>query len=133
IVIGHRNPDMDSIVSAIAYADLKRRMGVANVTAARAGNTNERIDFVLHKFGMEPPVLVNDLAPRVADVMQEKVISMRADAPVYDAIQLIEQKRLRGLPVVNEANHCLGLLSAFKITHHLFPPRDEAGTAREVV
>lgn len=133
IVIGHRNPDMDSIVSAIAYAELKRRQGHTGVVAARAGNTNERIDFVLGKFGIEPPVLVNDLSPRVADVMQPNVISMHADAPVYDAIQLIEHKRLRGLPVVDGGNRCLGLLSAFKITHHLFPPRDEAASAREVI
>lgn len=133
IVIGHRNPDMDSIVSAIAYAELKRQLGAPNVIAARAGNTNERIDFVLEKFGVSAPDLVNDLSPRVADVMQPHVISMRADAPVYDAIQLIEHKRLRGLPVVDATGRCLGLLSAFKISHHLFPPRDEAATAREVV
>ncbi|MEQ1859051.1 MAG: putative manganese-dependent inorganic diphosphatase [Chthoniobacteraceae bacterium] len=133
IVIGHRNPDMDSIVSAVAYAELKRRLGVADVVAARAGNTNERIDFVLEKFGIAAPALVNDLAPRVADVMQPRVISIPADAPVYDAVQLIEQKRLRGLPVVGAGNRCLGLLSAFKITHHLFPPRHEAASARRVV
>jgi manganese-dependent inorganic pyrophosphatase len=133
IVIGHRNPDMDSIVAAIAYADLKRRLGVPDVLAARAGTTNERIDFVLRQFGVEAPVLINDLSPRVADVMQRQVISVRADSPVYDAIQLIEQKRLRGLPVVDEGGRYLGLLSAFKITHHLFPPRDEASSARLVV
>jgi manganese-dependent inorganic pyrophosphatase len=132
IVIGHRNPDMDSIVSALAYAELKRRMGHLEVLAARAGTTNERIDYVLERFGAEPPTLVNDLSPRVADVMQPKVISVRADSPVYDAIQLIEHKRLRGLPVVDEAGRCLGLLSAFKITHHLFPPRNEATSARMV-
>ena len=123
---------MDSIVSALAYADLKRRLGNSEVIAARAGNTNERIDFVLEKFGVSAPVLINDLSPRVADVMQPQVISVRADSPVYDAIQLIESKRLRGLPVVDGGNRCLGLLSAFKITHHLFPPRDEAATARTV-
>jgi manganese-dependent inorganic pyrophosphatase len=132
IVIGHRNPDMDSIVSALAYAELKQRLGQSNVMAARAGTTNERIDFVLEKFGVPAPVLINDLSPRVADVMQPHVISVRADSPVYDAIQLIDAKRLRGLPVVDEANRCLGLLSAFKITHHLFPPRDEASSARIV-
>jgi manganese-dependent inorganic pyrophosphatase len=124
---------MDSIVAAIAYADLKRRLGVPDVLAARAGTTNERIDFVLRQFGVEAPVLINDLSPRVADVMQRQVISVRADSPVYDAIQLIEQKRLRGLPVVDEGGRYLGLLSAFKITHHLFPPRDEASSARLVV
>ena len=61
IVIGHKNPDMDSICSAVAYAHLKRATGTANVIAARAGNTNERIDFVLQKFGVEPPVFISDL------------------------------------------------------------------------
>jgi manganese-dependent inorganic pyrophosphatase len=130
IVIGHRNPDMDSIVSALAYAELKRLTGHRDVIAGRAGNTNERIDYVLERFGIPAPVLINDLSPRVADVMQPRVISVRADSPIYDAVQLLEQKRLRGLPVVDEGNRCLGLLSAYKIIHHLFPPRDEAQTAR---
>jgi manganese-dependent inorganic pyrophosphatase len=130
IVIGHRNPDMDSIVAAVAYAELKKRLGVPEVVAARAGTTNERIDFVLQKFDVAAPVLINDLSPRVADVMQRQVISVRTDSPVYDAIQLIENNRLRGLPVVDETNRCLGLLSAIKITHHLFPPRDEAASTR---
>ena len=132
IVIGHRNPDMDSICSALAYAELKRLTGQENVLAARAGNTNERIDFVLEKFGVEAPALVNDLSPRVADVMQRRVISVRADSPVYDALQLIDKKQMRGLPVVDAANRCLGLLSAFKVSHHLFPSREEAGNARVV-
>ncbi len=132
IVIGHRNPDMDSICSALAYAELKRLTGQENVVAGRAGNTNERIDFVLRKFGVEPPVLINDLSPRVADVMQPQVISVRADSPVYDALQLIDKKQMRGLPVVDDAGRCLGLLSAFKVSHHLFPPREEATSARVI-
>ncbi len=132
IVIGHRNPDMDSICSALGYAELKRLTGNPNVVAARAGATNERIDFVLEKFGVPPPALINDLSPRVSDVMEPNVISVRADSPVYDAIQLIDQKRLRGLPVVDRANRYLGLLSAFKVSHHLFPPREEVAAARMV-
>ncbi len=132
IVIGHKNPDMDSICAAVAYAELKRLSGQSGVIAARAGNTNERIDFVLGKFGVEAPVLINDLSPRVSDVMESRVISVRADSPVYDALQLIDKKRLRGLPVVDENKRCLGLLSAFMVSHHLFPPREEAGTARVV-
>lgn len=130
IVIGHKNPDMDSICAAVAYAELKRLSGQGSVIAARAGNTNERIDFVLNKFGVEAPVLINDLSPRVSDVMEPRVISVRADSPVYDALQLIDKKRLRGLPVVDENNRCLGLLSAFMVSHHLFPPREEASSTR---
>jgi len=130
IVIGHKNPDMDSVCAAVAYAELKRLSGQADVIPARAGNTNARIDFVLGKFGVEAPLLINDLSPRVSDVMEPRVISVRADSPVYDALQLIDKKRLRGLPVVDDRNRCLGLLSAFMVSHHLFPPREEAGTAR---
>lgn len=130
IVIGHKNPDMDSICSAVAYAHLKRVTGTPNVIAARAGNMNERIDFVLEKFAVEPPVFISDLSDRVGDVMERDVISVRADSTVYDAIHLLEQRRLRGLPVVDEENRFLGLLSAFKISHHLFPPREEADLAR---
>lgn len=132
IVIGHKNPDMDSICSAIAYAHLKRVTGTPNVIAARAGHTNERIDFVLHRFGAEAPVFISDLSDRVSDVMERDVICVQADSTAYDAIHLLEKRRLRGLPVVDEEKRLLGLLSAFKISHHLFPPREEAATARRI-
>jgi manganese-dependent inorganic pyrophosphatase len=132
IVIGHKNPDMDSICAAVGYAELKRLTGHDGVIPARAGNTNARVDFVLQKFGVQAPILINDLSPTVGDVMEPRVFSVRADSPVYDAIQLIEKKQMRGLPVVDDANRCLGLLSAFKVSHHLFPPREEAGSARRI-
>ena len=132
IVIGHKNPDMDSICSAVAYAHLKQVTGTPNVIAARAGNTNERIDFVLHKFGVEPPVFISDLSDRVSDVMERDVICVEADSTAYDAIHLLEKKRLRGLPVVDREGRFLGLLSAFKISHHLFPRREEAERARHI-
>jgi manganese-dependent inorganic pyrophosphatase len=131
-VIGHRNPDMDSICAAIGYAEFKKLSGQLDVIAARCGNTNERIDFVLKKFGFPSPLLLTDLTPRVQDVMQPKVVCVSAASPVYDAIQLIDQKNLRGLPVVDEVGRCLGLLSSFKITHLLFPSRDDANSARMV-
>lgn len=133
IVIGHKNPDMDSICSAVGYARLKQLLGVPNVIAARAGNTNARIDFVLQKFGVEAPVFLSDVSPKVIDVMQRDAVTVRADSAVYDAIQLIAEKELRGLAVADENNRCVGLLSAFKLNHHLFPPREEAGQARMIV
>ena len=126
IVIGHKNPDMDSICSAIGYAELKRLSGWSDVIPARCGATNPRIDFALHHFGVETPVLLTDLSPRVGDVMQPNVVSVHADTPIYDATQLIDRHRLRGLPVVDDRRRCVGLLNAFKIIHHLFPPREEA-------
>jgi manganese-dependent inorganic pyrophosphatase len=123
---------MDSICSALAYARLKQLLGVPDVIAARAGNTNARIDYVLTRFGVESPVFLSDVSPRVSDVMQRDGASVRSDSAVYDAIQLIDDKHLRGLPVVDENRRCVGLLSTFKLNRHLFPPHEEAPKARIV-
>jgi len=133
IVIGHKNPDMDSICSAVAYARLKQLLGVSNVMAARAGSTNQRIEYVLNRFGVEAPPFLSDVSPKVSDVMQREGASVRSDSAVYDAIQLIDDKHLRGLPVVDENRRCVGLLSTFKLNRHLFPPREEASKARVVL
>jgi manganese-dependent inorganic pyrophosphatase len=132
IVIGHRNPDMDSICSAIAYAELKRKLGLPDIVAGRAGNTNERIDYVLQKFGVSAPEFVSDVAPTVADVMETQVISVPHDSSIYHAMNSIEKKRMRGLPVVDAENRCLGLLSGWKVSQYLFPQREETNSTREI-
>ena len=65
--IGHRNPDTDSICSAIGYAHLKQAMG-ENVVPARAGKVNEETKFALNHFRVEQPLLITDLYPRVKDI-----------------------------------------------------------------
>jgi manganese-dependent inorganic pyrophosphatase len=132
IVIGHRNPDMDSICSAIAYAELKQKLGIPNVIAGRAGNTNERIDFVLQKFGVPAPEFISDVAPTVADVMETQVISVPHNSSIYHAMNSIEKKRMRGLPVVDSENRCLGLLSGWKVSQYLFPQREDTDSSREI-
>ncbi|HWL51170.1 MAG TPA: putative manganese-dependent inorganic diphosphatase [Chthoniobacteraceae bacterium] len=132
IVIGHRNPDMDSICAAIGYAELKRLTGTPNVVAARAGSTNERIDFALEKFGVEPPSFVADLSPRVRDVMERELVTIGAASSIYEAVQVIEKHQMRGLPVVGPDNECLGLLSLFKVLQHLFPAPEASANARVV-
>ena len=77
LVIGHRNPDTDAICSAIGYAEFKRRTGMRNVEAARCGDTNDRIDFVLKSFLVPPPRFVADVSPKVRDVMQANVVAFR--------------------------------------------------------
>ncbi len=65
--------------------------------------------------------------------MERDIVSVRADSAVYDAIQLIWEKQFRWLPVTDDKNRCVGLLSPFKLSHHLFPSREEAASARRVV
>jgi manganese-dependent inorganic pyrophosphatase len=132
IVIGHKNPDMDSIVAALGYADFKSRMGVPDVIAGRAGSINERVQFALDKFGVEAPAFFSDVSPRVEDVMERNVISVRDNATIEHALSQIGERKFRGLPVVDAGGRCVGLLSGFKVTRYLFPPAEMRSQAREV-
>src|SRR3984957_17102333 len=121
LVIGHRNPDTDAICSAIGYAEYKRRTDMPEAGAARCGDINDRIDFVLKTFGVPPPKFVADVSPKVADVMQRRILSVRPDSTAAEALRLMDEKNLRILPVLDEARKCRGLLSLFKLSKFLFP------------
>src|ERR1700757_3938679 len=137
LVIGHRNPDTDAICSAIGYAEFKRRTGMPEAVAARCGDTNDRIDFVLKTFGMLAPKFVADVSPKISDVMQKRVLSVRPDSTAAEALRLMDEKNLRLLPVLDEAKKCRGLLSLFKLSKFLFPAvnrnMDMSQTSREVL
>ncbi len=121
LVIGHRNPDTDAICSAIGYAEFKRRTGMPGAVAARCGDTNERIDFVLRSFGVPAPRFVADVSPRVSDVMQREVLSVRPEATVAEALGLMDGHNLRMLPVLDGNGRCEGFISLFKVSKFLFP------------
>jgi manganese-dependent inorganic pyrophosphatase len=121
LVIGHKNPDTDAICSAIGYAEFKRRTGMTEAVAARCGDTNDRIDFVLNAFGVPAPKFVADVSPKISDVMQRKILSVRPDSTAAEALRLMDEKNLRILPVMDAAQKCRGLLSLFKLSKFLFP------------
>jgi manganese-dependent inorganic pyrophosphatase len=121
LVIGHKNPDTDAICSAIGYAEFKRRTGMSEAVAARCGDTNDRIDFVLKTFGVPAPKFVADVSPKISDVMQRRILSVRPDSTAAEALRLMDEKNLRLLPVLDENRKCRGLLSLFKLSKFLFP------------
>ena len=121
LVIGHRNPDTDAICSAIGYAEFKRRTGLTEAVAARCGDINDRINFVLTTFGVPAPKFVADVSPKISDVMQRKILSVRPDSTAADALRLMDEKNLRILPVMDANQRCCGLLSLFKLSKFLFP------------
>jgi manganese-dependent inorganic pyrophosphatase len=114
LVIGHRNPDTDAICSAIGYAEFKRRTGTPNVVAARCGDTNDRIDFVLKSFWVPPPRFIADVSPKIRDVMQRNVISVSPEATVAEAINLMDVRNIRVLPVLDQDRKCTGLVSPLR-------------------
>jgi manganese-dependent inorganic pyrophosphatase len=134
LVIGHKNPDTDAICSAIGYAEFKRRTGMAEAVAARCGDTNDRIDFVLKTFGVPAPKFVADVSPKISDVMQRKILSVRPDSTAAEALQLMDEKNLRILPVMDAEQKCRGLLSLFKLSKFLFPSvSNRAQNSREIL
>ncbi len=132
IVIGHRNPDMDSTCSAIAYAELKRKLGVRNVRAARTGALNERITFVLDLFGVDQPDFFPDATPRVRDAMVTDFIAADPDRPVAEALATMVAKSMRSLPVIDAEGRFLGVISESKLLGLVLPSHESAPRAREV-
>jgi manganese-dependent inorganic pyrophosphatase len=132
IVIGHRNPDMDSICSAVAYAALKEKLGETNVRPARAGALNERISFVLEKFGVPQPDFLPDATPRVRDAMIKDYVAAHPDRPVAEALSVMAERGLRALPVVDEGKRFLGVISENKLLGLVLPSRERAAQARVV-
>jgi manganese-dependent inorganic pyrophosphatase len=133
LVIGHRNPDTDAICSAIGYAEFKRRTGMASAVAARCGDTNDRIDFVLQTFGMPAPRFVADVSPKVRDVMQTQVQSVRPESTAAEALTLMDERNIRILPVLDEDQRCQGLVSLFKLSKFLFPVASRLFDSRRVL
>ena len=132
-VIGHRNPDTDAICSAIGYAEFKQRTGTPQAVAARCGDTNDRIDFVLKTFGVPAPRFVADVSPKVSDVMQRQVLSVTPESTAADALHLMDERNIRILPVLDKTRRCRGLLSLFKLSKFLFPAADRLVDSRRVL
>jgi len=132
LVIGHRNPDTDAICSAIGYAEFKRRTGAPHAIAARCGDTNDRIDFVLKTFGVEAPRFVADVSPKIRDVMQRDVVSVTPETTIGDALGVMDERNIRVLPVLAQSGHCAGLVSVFKVVKFFCPTPHKAFDSRRV-
>ena len=129
-VIGHRNPDTDSICSAIGYARLCQRQGRDDVQPVRAGTLNKQTEFVLEELGLPVPKLVTDVHPRVADIIGSHVVTIPSGAPVSRAMELFHLHHIRQLPVVDADGMPLGLLVLKRITERFLIPRQEADIRR---
>jgi len=125
-VVGHKNPDTDSICSAIAYARLRRQQGVENIEPARAGNANRQTEFVLDELDVPLPPLLLDVYPRVRDVVGGEVVTIDRNAPLARALELFHQHSVRLLPVIDDSRQPLGMLVLKKVAERfLIPGREQ--------
>jgi manganese-dependent inorganic pyrophosphatase len=100
-IIGHRNPDTDSVVSAAAYAALKQAQGFRNCRAARAGKISPQTEYILERFGVPPPEYLPDLIPKAAYYVSEPPATIPAEVSVWEALERMQQGGQRVLPIVD--------------------------------
>jgi manganese-dependent inorganic pyrophosphatase len=115
-VIGHKNPDTDSIASAIAYAELKIQQGQSNVRAAMAGDPNPQTRYILERLGLEAPLYLADVRPRVRDVLKRQPVTAHASMPLKEVLELFHRHTVRVLPVVDSDNAPIGVVSLLKLS-----------------
>lgn len=103
-VVGHKNPDTDSICSAIAYADLKSHVTGECYEARRAGRINEETQFVLDHFEVAAPKLLSNVHTQVKDLDINRVDGVKSNISIKEAWALMKKKNTKTMPVLNEGN-----------------------------
>ena len=110
-VIGHINPDTDSICSAIAYAELKNKLGQGKYKARRAGQINAETQFVLRKFGIRQPGYLADVRTQVKDLEYRKVEGISRDVSIKKAWELMGEEMVSTMPILKPDGVLEGLIT----------------------
>ncbi|KKC28842.1 putative manganese-dependent inorganic pyrophosphatase [Caldanaerobacter subterraneus subsp. pacificus DSM 12653] len=108
-VCGHKNPDTDSICSAIAYAHLKRITEGINAIPVRLGPINRETKFVLDYFGIEEPIFIENVYTQVQDIKFDKPLIFKENTSMFEAWNAMMEKNIRTLAVVDDENKLIGI------------------------
>ncbi len=115
IVVGHKNPDTDSICAAITYANLKRVLTGENYVPKRAGNINKETQFALEKFGVKEPEYIGDVRTQVSDIELRKIDPIKKGASIKTAYTRMKDENASLLVVTNDENYLEGVISVSDI------------------
>ncbi|MEE8185337.1 MAG: putative manganese-dependent inorganic diphosphatase [Thermodesulfobacteriota bacterium] len=110
-ILGHKNPDTDSICSAIGLAELKRAEGVDNIEPARAGDINPQTSFILNYFNIKPPKYLANVYPRAKDIMSKNVISVTENTTLLRTMEIIREENVRFIPVLDKSHKPKGIVT----------------------
>ena len=118
-IVGHRNPDTDSICSAISYAYLKNQItGSSKYVACRAGQINEETEFVLRYFNREPPLYMPNVGQQVCDMEIDNMEVAPDTITVRSAWEYMKESEVVTLPIMTEDGSLAGLLSVSDIANY---------------
>ncbi|MBC7223389.1 MAG: putative manganese-dependent inorganic diphosphatase [Anaerolineae bacterium] len=125
-VVGHKNPDTDCICATVALAHLLRVQGEEEVIAARQGEMRPETQWVLERFGVEAPVLLQDVRLRVEDAMTRQPVTVEPRTPLWEVGQTLHERGIRAVPVVDADRRFLGLISVEELARSLFEGWDQS-------
>lgn len=111
VVIGHKNPDTDSICSAIAYAELKNKTSDLVCEARRAGRLNQESDYVLRRFGVPAPRMCTDVNPKIRNVEYRHIDGISRYTSMREAWTIMRDQQIDTLAVINDAQELEGLIT----------------------
>lgn len=115
-ITGHKNPDTDSIVSALAYANLKERRDGVKAIPLRLGHLNKESEFVLDYFGMNPPIKKDSMKPQVKELEYDNAYNIDESLPVRNTWSIIQDNKLNSLFIVDEEEKLKGVASLSNLT-----------------
>lgn len=111
-VIGHKNPDLDSIAAAISYKVYKQSTGEGLYIAAAAGELNEESRYVLDLLDYDMPLIIKNVGTRAEDLLEEKDFTyVSTNMTIIELGNFMRQHKLKTVPVLNEEKSLLGLLT----------------------
>lgn len=115
-IFGHKKPDSDSVMSAIGLSYLKNKLG--DSTEPRIlGNVNKETKYALDYFGLKEPEYLNDVKLQIKDVNYHKGFLIKDTDSIYDGYQKMLKEGLTGIPVVQQKNAFLGLITIKDLSH----------------
>lgn len=118
-VTGHRNPDTDSIVSAMAYAALRNATGDREYVAARLGLVSDETRGILERFGFEPPLLINNMRTQVQDLDYDIPTFLHQAVTINRAWSAMEEdSRISAVPITDDDGHLVGMLTSGDIADY---------------
>ncbi|MBR5341885.1 MAG: putative manganese-dependent inorganic diphosphatase [Erysipelotrichaceae bacterium] len=123
-VVGHKNPDTDAIVSAIAYAEYKKLKGV-NAVAGRIGSVSSETEYLLEKFGFEDPERLYTAKSTLKEIDMDKAATVESDMTMKEALDKVIKLKNRGLIVVDKKKHLEGIVTLDDLTYMWTKSDDE--------
>lgn len=115
-ITGHKNPDTDSICSAIAYAELKNRTTELQAIPIRTGEINKETRFVLDYFNVNAPAYMDTMAPQVVDLDFDRTYGVSEDISLKKAHEILKETHMNSIPIVDNEDFLKSIVSLSAIT-----------------